>query len=229
MATGETVFKSAQKLITVGPAAESLAQPNDPTGTEWDVVGDMADGTSNVVYTHSAGSGTLTQPSAKLAVTGVNSVPYRFTYTLSSITGVANLTMTITTAFGLTAISLPIIDGLNTVDFTSAAAASSADFVISVVSTGAGGFTLDTMTLTHGSAEQIQTDRKEMLTLTLRALAGNTGTIKQVDDAFASAGIPLNAGDTAEYSAEVYDTIDIRDLFFRASVSGEGFDYTWRQ
>ncbi len=218
------------KTIAVGPAAESLAQKDDPTGTEWDVTGDMADGTSNVVYTHSTGVGTLTQPSAKLTVTGVNSVPYRFTYTLSGITGAANITMTITTAFGLTAVNLPIVAGVNTVDFTSAAAASTGDFVLSVVSTGAGTFTLDTMTLTHGSAEAVATDRLEVLDFTVRAEADNTGTITVVDDAHSTAGIPLNAGETGEWEAQdVMDTLNIANLFFRASVSTDGFHFSYRK
>lgn len=223
-----TEFVAAQKTMAVGPAAESLAQPNDPTGTEWDVTGDMADGSSNVVYTHSTGVGTLTQPTAKLSVTGVNSVPYRFTYTLSGITGATNLTMTITTAFGLTAVSLPIVAGVNTVDFISAAAASTGDFVISVVSTGAGGFTLDTMTLTHGSAESLVTERKEVLEILVRALAGNSGTVTPVASAHDSAGVPMNAGEAISIDSEAPDTISLGDLFFRASVDGDGVDYFWR-
>ncbi len=216
--------------MTVGPAAESLSQPNDPTGTEWDVTGDMADDTGKVTYTHSAGVGTLTQPSAKLNVTGVNSVPYRFTYTLSTITGASNITMTITSAFGLVAVNLPIVAGLGSVDFTSAVAASSADFVIDVVSTGAGTVTLDTMTLTHGSAESISSDRLEVLDFTVRTEASNTGTITPVDDAFGTAGIPLNAGEVGEYEAQdVMDTLKISTKFFRASVDGDGFHWEYRK
>lgn len=218
------------KTMTVGPAAESLSQPNDPTGTEWDVTGDLADDTSNVTYTHSAGAGALTQPSAKLNVTGVNSVPYRFTYTLSTITGADKLTMTITSAFGLVAVDLPIVAGLNSVDFTSAPAASSADFVISIVSTGASTLTLDTMTLTHGSAEAIVTERKEVLDFTVRAEKNNTGTITIVDDAFGILGIPLDAYDVGEWDAQdIMDTLDISNLFFRASVDTDGFHWQYRK
>lgn len=229
MAANESVWTSNQKTMTVGPAAESLAQKDDPTGTEWDVTGDMADDTANVTYTHSTGVGTLTQPSAKLNVTGVASVPYRFTYVISATTTPENSTATITAAFALTAVSLPLTAGAHSVDFTSAPGAATADFVVDVVSTGASVWTLDTMTLTHGSAEQITTTRQEVLSLTVRAEASNTGTIKLVDDAFSSTGIPINAGDTAEFDAEVYDTLDLRDMFWRASVDTDGFDYTYRQ
>ncbi len=229
MAASESVWTSSIKRMTIGPAAETLEDPNDPTSTEWDVTGDMADDTAKVTYTHSGGSGTLTQPSAKLATPAQNSVPYRFTYTISATTTPANSTAVITSAFALTAVSLDLTAGVNTVDFTSAAGASSADFVISVTSTDTSVWTLDTMTLTHGSAEQIQTGRQEMLSLTIRAEANNTGTITLVDDAFASEGVPLNAGDVAEFDAEVYDTLDIRDMFWRASVDTDGFHWSYRQ
>ncbi len=218
------------KTMAVGPAAESLAQENDPTGTEWDVTGDMADDTSNVTYTHSTGVGTLTQPSAKLTITGVASVPYRFTYTLSALTTPENATMTITTAFASVAVNLPLVAGLNTVDFTSAVGAATGDFVISVVSTGAAIFTLDTMTLTHGSAEAMTTrSRLEVLDFTIRAEADNTGTITVVDDAHSTVGIPLNAGDVASWSAQDFqDTLNIKTLFFRASVDTDGFHWQYR-
>ena len=223
-------FTNNQKTMTVGPAAESLTDPNDPTSANWDVTGDMADDTLKVTYTHSTGVGTLTQPTAKLAVTGVASVPYRFTYTISAVTTPGNSTATITTAFALTAVSLSLTAGTHSVDFTSAVGAATGDFVVNVVSSATSVWTLDTMTLTHGSAEAIVSSRKEVLDFTIRALAGNSGTIKVVNDAHSTAGIPLNAKDSAEWEAQhVMDTINLANIFFRASVDGEGFDYSYRQ
>ncbi len=218
------------KTLAVAPDVEVLTDPNDPTSTEWDVTGDMADGSSVVTYTHSSGVGTLTQPSAKLVTVGVASVPYTFTYTLSTITSASTIALTITSAFASEAVTLPVLNGVNTVTFTSATGAATADFVVDVVSTGAGIFTLDTMTLTHESAESLSATTLEVLDFNIRAEASNTGTITVVGAAAETVGIPINAGETAEWSAQhIMDTLDIKDLFFSASVATDGFHWTYRK
>ena len=218
------------KTLAVAPDVEVLTDPNDPTSTEWDVTGDMADGSSVVTYTHSSGVGTLTQPSAKLVTVGVASVPYTFTYTLSTITSASTIALTITSAFASAAVTLPVLNGVNTVTFTSATGAATADFVVDVVSTGAGIFTLDTMTLTHESAESLSATTLEVLDFNIRAEASNTGTITVVGAAAETVGIPINAGETAEWSAQhIMDTLDIKDLFFSASVATDGFHWTYRK
>ena len=218
------------KTLAVAPDVEVLTDPNDPTSSEWDVTGDMADDTGKVTYTHSAAVGTLTQPSAKLVTVGVASVPYTFTYTISATTTPENSTATITSAFASSAVALDLTAGVNTVTFTSAAGAATADFVIDVVSSGTSVWTLDTMTLTHESAESISSSRLEVLDFTIRAEASNTGTITVVGAAAETVGVPFNAGDVGSWSAqESFDTLDISTLFFSASVATDGFHWSYRK
>lgn len=218
------------KTLAVAPDVEVLTDPNDPTSTEWDVTGDMADDTGKVTYTHSAGVGTLTQPSAKLVTVGVASVPYTFTYTISATTTETASTATITSAFALTAVALDLTAGVNTVTFTSAPGAATADFVIDVVSTSTSVWTLDTMTLTHESAESLSATTLEVLDFNIRAEASNTGTITVVGAAADTVGMPINAGETADWSAqESYDTLDISTLFFSASIATDGFHWSYRK
>lgn len=122
--------------------SESLNETNFATHVKWDVTGDFTDNTGAAVYTHSAGSGTLTQTSANLAVAGVASRFYKFVYTVSSSTGACSAN--ITTSFANESQSLTLTNGTHTLYFFSAD--TPANFVISATSTS-GGFTLDDLTL----------------------------------------------------------------------------------
>ncbi len=121
--------------------SESLNEGNFTTDVKWDITGDFDD-TLAGIYTHSAGTGTLTQTAANLAVAGVASRFYAFVYTVSGSTG--SCTATITTAFANTAQSLTLTNGTHTLYFFSAD--TPANFVISGTSTS-GGFTIDDLSL----------------------------------------------------------------------------------
>ncbi len=224
------------KTLAVVPGVESMTDPGFANTTNWAGAVDWSDTISgNTTYTHSAGNGSLTQTAAQMAVAPVNSVPYTITYVLSTVSGAATTTMTLkatsgTSGIALAATDLPVVSGANSVTFTSSATASAADFVITVVSTAAGAFTMDDITLTHGSAEAITTARLEVLDFNIRAEASNTGTITVVGAARDSVGVPINAGETADWSAQdVMDTLDISTLFFAASVATDGFHWTYRK
>ncbi len=219
------------KTMTVGPAVQSLGDVGFAATTKWAGAGDWSDTISgNTTYTHSAGTGSLTQVNGDQDVVNVASSPYRLSYTLSGITSGTTITMTLTTYGATLTVDLPVVAGVNTVDFTSGAA-TNGSFVISVVSVGAGIFTMDDISLIHGSAEAMTTrDGLEVIDFSIRAQADNTGTITPVDDAHSSAGIPINAGESARWEAQdVMDTLDISTLFFRASVDTDGFHFSYRK
>jgi hypothetical protein len=122
--------------------SESLNEIDFATHANWDTVGDFDDTGGNATYTHSGGTGTLTQTSANMAVAGVGSRWYVFTYTISSSSGDA--AVVITTAFASATTGLVVTDGAQTAMFQSTA--SPGDFVLSATSTS-GGFTLDDVSL----------------------------------------------------------------------------------
>jgi len=123
-------------------ASESLNEVDFATHAKWDTVGDFDDTGGNAQYTHSAGSGTLTQTSANMAVAGVGSRWYVFTYTITGKTYAP--AATITTAFTASAVTLDLTNGTHTVYFQ--ATASPGNFIISATSAN-GGFTMDDFTL----------------------------------------------------------------------------------
>ena len=122
--------------------SESLSETNFATHALWDVVGDFDDTGGNGAYTHSAGSGTLTQTSGNMAVAGVANTWYAFTYTITSPSGDAALTLT--TAFARETQTLTVTAGTHTLHFLSND--SPGNFVISGTSTS-GGVTIDDVTL----------------------------------------------------------------------------------
>lgn len=118
------------------------------THAKWDDVGDYDSEGGEAAYTHSAGSGTLTQTNANMLNAGVDNVIYVFDYTVSSPSGDAALE--ITNAFAITAKSLNLTAGSRSILFLGAASASTADFVISGTSTN-GGVTIDDVSLKTAS------------------------------------------------------------------------------
>ncbi len=219
------------KTLAVVPGVESLGDVGFSATTKWAGAGDWSDTISGTTaYTHSGGSGSLTQVNGDQDIVNVATSPYTLSYVLSSVTGASTITMTLTTYGATLTVDLPVVSGANSVTFTSGSA-TNGSFVISVVSTAAGGFTMDDISLIHGSAEAITTrDRLEVLDFTVRAESNNTGTITVVGTARDSVGIPLNAGDVASWSAqESFDTLDISNLFFAASVATDGFHWSYRK
>ena len=219
------------KTLAVIGGAQSLGDVGFSATTKWAGAGDWSDTISGTTsYTHSAGSGSLTQVNGDQDIVNVASSPYRLSYVLSSITGASTITMTLTTYGATLTVDLPVVAGTNTVDFTSGAL-TNGSFVISVVSTAAGGFTMDDISLIHGSAETMTTrSRLEVLDFTVRAEASNTGIITVVDSVHDTVGFPINAGDVGSWSAQdVMDTLDITNLFFSTSVATDGFHFSYRK
>ncbi|MHA2266055.1 MAG: hypothetical protein ACXAEN_26985, partial [Candidatus Thorarchaeota archaeon] len=99
--------------------SESLNETDFATHAKWDTVGDFDDTGGNAQYTHSAGSGTLTQTSANMVVAGVGSRWYVFTYTITGKT--FSPAATITTAFASSAVTLDLTNGTHTVYFQTTA------------------------------------------------------------------------------------------------------------
>ena len=220
------------KTLAVIGGVNNLGDPGFSATTLWAGAGDWSDTIGGTTaYTHSAGSGSLTQTNGQQIVVNVATQPYRISYTLSSVTGASTITMTLTTYGATLTVDLPVVSGANTVDFTSGAA-TNGSFVISVVSTAAGGFTMDDISLIHGSAENAVTVTNQLgvLDFTIRAEASNTGIITVVDTVHDTVGIPINAGETAEWSAQhIMDTLDLADLFFSTSVATDGFHFAYRK
>lgn len=140
---------------------EVLTELDFATHANWAATGDFDDTGGNGAYTHSAGSGTLTQASGGFNSAAVASTWYLFTYTISGVSGDAALT--ITTAFADDEISLSTTAATHSVYFLSND--SPGDFVISGTSTS-GGITIDDVTLKplaantgDGSVVRLTTDR----------------------------------------------------------------------
>ena len=123
-------------------AAESLDEIDFATHVNWDDAGDMDSENGNAAYTHSGGTGTLTQVAADQNTAAVGNVWYEFTYTASGYSG--DVAATITTAYALTAETVSLVAGTHTITFKSAAAPT--DFVLSYTS-GSGGSTIDNVSL----------------------------------------------------------------------------------
>lgn len=142
--------ETAGLVTTVRP--ETLSNGALTGFTGWAAGGEFADDTNKATYTYSSsGVGTLTQALASLNLVPINNAQYKFTYTVSAITDLAAplvTLLTITSTFALTAVPLKIKPGEHSVIFTSAAAASAADFVIDVAgATATDTFTIDSMSL----------------------------------------------------------------------------------
>ena len=128
---------------TVLAVAETLSDTGFPDGTNWDEVGDFATPAGTAVYTHSGGTGTMTQLSGNLNTAGVASAHYAATYQVVSQSG--DTACIITTTFAASAVDLDETVSTNTTFFTSAAVPG--DFIISCTSTS-GAITFDDFTIT---------------------------------------------------------------------------------
>ena len=133
--------------------AETLTDGDMSATTNWAGAVDWSDtigGTTT--YTHSGGTGTLTQTAAQRVSEneGSNARWYKFTYTVSAVTDVGVNTCVITNAFAAANVTLDISSaGTRSVVFQShATTADTADFVLSATSdTASDTFTLDDLIL----------------------------------------------------------------------------------
>ena len=130
-------------------SSELLNETAFTTHAKWDATGDFVDTGGNCLYTHSTGVGTCTQTAANQLVRGAPSTAAdprwaNFVYQITSQTGAAP-TCTVTTAYALTAQSLPISVSSFSRTFRSALAPGA--FTISCVSTTTGTAAFDNVSL----------------------------------------------------------------------------------
>ena len=186
-----TVAGSSIEAFDAGTlASESITDGAFPDSTNWAGAGEWSDTISgSTTFTFSStGNGTLTQTSGQMAIAGKNNRWYKLTYTTSSVVDAGGLTMTLTNAFAATAVTLSTTDGTYSVIFQSAAAASSANFVIDITSaSGSDVLTLDDVILkeitggdvivagklTGGGTEGISIDGDGLASITQPILAAD--------------------------------------------------------
>ena len=137
-----TIDAAANAIRVIKDSTETLKETDFATHEKWDVAGDFDDSGGNAAYTHSAGSGTLTQTEANLMTAWVASRGYTLSYTVSGSSG--DPAAEITAACATVATALTLTDGSHTTTFTTIADPGS--FIISATSSS-GGFTLDDVTL----------------------------------------------------------------------------------
>ena len=124
--------------------SEVLSETDFATHANWNVTGDFDDTGGNAAYSHSTGSGTLTQPSGSFANAATNKARYRFEYTVSGSAG--DPAAEITTVFSHeSSMALDLTDGTHVLHFY--AKSGPGDFVISATSVAGDAFTLDDLSL----------------------------------------------------------------------------------
>ena len=123
---------------------ESIANGAIGTGTGWATTGDWAVAANAATYTDSAHAGSLSQGVVSLARTGRSLAWYDFTYTTSTCSG--DLAVTITTAFALTAVTLPTVLTAGTYTKRFQAAVTPGAFTLSGTS-ASGAVTFDDLSL----------------------------------------------------------------------------------
>jgi hypothetical protein len=166
--------------VTERDATEILDEGAFPTHVKWDVTGDMDDTAGTyVIYTHSAGAGTLTQVNADQANNMTANVWYLYSYTISGTSG--SPAATITTGVAKSAVTLDVTtNGLHSVVFKSSTGAATGDFVISGTSSTAG----DTFKLDDTSLRALTTPDYTLGPITM-------GEYAQIN-AKTRPGIPIN-------------------------------------
>lgn len=170
---GGSVVRTADAIATTleDYVVESLDETDFATHANWDVVGDFNDSGGNAAYTHSAGTGTLTQVAADQNTAAVGNVWYEFTYTTSGYTG--DVAGTLTTGYALTAETLTLSTaGIHTLVFKSAVAP--VDFVLSLTSSS-GGVTIDDVSLRQMTPSDSIEDFEMVLTNELESRHGADG------------------------------------------------------
>ena len=131
-------------------ASESLTNPSLTGGTSWTCTNDCAySGSNSFTWAFSAGTAsTLTQTSGTLAIAGIGLRMYKFTYTVSGVTGTptASITSAFANTIGSAALAnLQITAGSHTLYFQAVSAP--LNFVITSTLTAGQGFTLASFSL----------------------------------------------------------------------------------
>lgn len=144
LSTGDLIINRNVEIYDIDTlAGESLEEGDFSTSVYWDPTGDWDDSGPSAIYTHSGGSGNLTQTSANMAIAGVGDKYYLFEYDIVSPSG--DVAFEITAAFAAIAQSLDMVAGTDKqIIFKSKA--SPEDFVIAGTSTS-GAATLDNVSL----------------------------------------------------------------------------------
>lgn len=206
-------------------ASESLDEVDFATHASWDDVGDFDSESGNAAYTHSGGTGTLTQTSGNMAIAGVGSRWYKFTYTVSAVTETGTLAATITTAFAASAVTLTVdTAATDTVYFQSTA--SPGNFIISATSdTGGDTFTIDDVTLKEiiGGDMIVNGLITGGGTLGIKVLAnGNVvhGAGTNHDGYVIRPGAELQTGNAAQQTLDRFTLADNNTYLVKASVAG---------
>jgi hypothetical protein len=157
---GVGVYRSTPQLLSVGGsilafdptqlASESLTNPSLTGGTSWTCTNDCSySGSNSFTWSFSAGTAsTLTQTSGTLALAGIGLRMYKFTYTVSGVSGTpaASITSAFANTIGSSALAnLDIVSGSHTLYFQAVAAPGS--FVITSTLTTGQAFTLASFSL----------------------------------------------------------------------------------
>jgi hypothetical protein len=164
-------------------ASESLTNPNLTSGTSWTRTGDFALTGDAATYTHSSGTGTISQASGTLAIAGRTNRWYKFVYTVSGVTGSPTARVT---SFGNGAPqetwALDLQNGTHTLWIL----CNAGNFTITGTSTATATFTLDTFSLKEVQAGDVNVGG------TLRYGSWNTQTtVGAAGAASALPGAPL--------------------------------------
>ena len=128
--------------------------------SSWSETGDFAIDGTDATYTHSTGAGTLFQVSGDLASAPTASALYKLRYTISSISGASNITVTLNGGSGYIAsedITFATLDDATySLYFKTAADVASDKFQISVASTGTSSFNIDDISIVKADAVQLE-------------------------------------------------------------------------
>ena len=153
-------YRSTPQMLSVGGsimafdptnlASESLTNPSLSGGTSWTCTNDCSySGSNSFTWAFSAGTAsTLTQTSGALAIGGIGLRMYKFTYTVSGVSGTptASITSAFANTIGSAALAgLDIVAGAHTLYFQAVGAPG--NFVITSTLTAGQGFTLASFSL----------------------------------------------------------------------------------
>ena len=122
---------------------ETLNETLLSTGSKWVVnaASDMVDTNKALVWAWSASGVTSTakQPASSRTASGIQNYIYQFTYKCKVVTALDGTATARLRGFSHSNVTLPVTEGWHTVQFLSADAANSADFIIEVSATGSQG------------------------------------------------------------------------------------------
>ena len=109
-------------------ASNSLSEPTFTTHTKWTETGDMAYNATKFTYTHSSGSGSLTQTSANFTIAIKPNTWYKLSYTITIVSGTGAVTGTINATLTGTAITMNTGNGTSFLYFKTGASTGNLKF-----------------------------------------------------------------------------------------------------